>query len=969
MNSLLLKDLNSEQKKAVTHSDGPTLIIAGAGTGKTAVISRRIAYLIEQGLAGPEEILALTFTEKASEEMDFRVYELLPKVFSSVSVFTFHGFADSVLRDIAYDVGLSPNYKILSKSQQILFLRSQIFNLNLKYFRPVSNPLKFLKDLCDFFSNLKEENVSSEDLRNFARNHDDEKTTQKYLELADAFEKYEEIKRLANVVDFADLIYLTKKAFTEYPKILQNYQNRYKYILVDEFQDTNLSQNELVNLLAYKSKNLAVVGDDDQSIYKFRGASISNILNFKKTYPDAKEFVLTTNYRSTQSILDLAYGVIQNNNPDRLEIANKINKKLISGVKIKGQPPKVIKGLTLSDEVEGVTKAIQDLLKNGIKLSEIAILSRASNHATPFIKSLKNQGIPVQTYDSFNLSSDPVIKDLIYFLKTISDFEDNLSVYHLAVSEYFNINAILVSKLSAYSRHRSKNLLDVFNSISDFTDFEISSNELVKINFFTKKIEEYILLSSTKNVTELLYQFLVDFKVIQKFQSAVKANLPIDISEEKKIANIAKFFTKISDFVDSSLDASVQSYIQIFNLMSESGDDSSTPLVDPDIDAVNVLTVHGSKGLEFRAVFIVNLVSERFPSRSKSSGIPIPPEVLKDSNPSDKNADLQEERRLFYVAVTRAKEYLYLSWSQDYGGARAKKPSQFLLEAFGKQDLEVVPVKLNLSEKINSFGVINEQLPLIPPQKKVTKKHELVHLTQDSINSYLTCPLQYKYNYHLNMPKSATPAMSFGTAIHKAIEFFYNSVKDSGDFTYEDFIAVYTENFSDIGFENSAHKKEFFQNGLQMLRNFYDSQKDIKYTDLFVEEKFSMVLEGAVITGRFDLITVQNKVTSILDFKTSHDIDEKKAKERVKKSIQLRIYALAYKKRFQKDADEMGLYFVESGILENIKPNDNTYLLAEKDITKVKEGILAEVFTPKPDKFSCENCPFNQICPASVSGG
>lgn len=958
----LLKGLNIEQKKAVTTTQGPILIVAGAGTGKTAVITRKIAYLIDQKLALPEEILALTFTEKASEEMDFRVYDLLPDVFSSISIYTFHAFADSVLRDIAYDVGLSPDYRILTQNQQILFLRSRIYDLNLNYFRPVNNPLKFLKDLTSLFSNLKEENINPQQFLDFAHTIEDSDESVKYLELANSFIKYEELKRLGNYVDFSDLLYIVRTVFNNYPSILSRYQRMYKYILVDEFQDTNSAQNDLVNLLSSKHQNLTVVGDDDQSIYRFRGASISNILSFKKKYPQAKEFVLIKNYRSNQKILDLAYNVIQNNNPDRLEYVNRINKKLVATANISTDKPQVLRGTTLTDEVDLVVEKILELNKQGANFSQIAILSRAANHAIPFIRALEAVGVPVQSFGTTSLYQTSEVQDLIFFLKSLANFEDDLSIYHLAVSDYYHLDASLMIRISAYSRNRHIGLFSLLNQLDTVKDFEIDNKNLKKIKKLIDDLNKYSNLSTTKNVAELLYIYIVDHKIFQKYQKSDQ------VEDIRRIENISKFFDKLSEFISSTLDPSVINYITTLLLLEESGDISTTAILDQSIEAVNVLTIHSSKGLEFDAVFIVNLVSDRFPTRSKSQPIIIPEALLNQAQSSSRLADLQEERRLFYVAVTRAKKHLFLTWAEDYGGARSKKPSQFLLESFGKQDLEIVPAKLNAIEKINRFAS-NEQLTLIPNQTKSAKSSlgRLIKLNQDSINSYLTCPLQYKYNYVLNLPKSQTGAMVLGTAVHKSLEAFYRSKKSLKQISLEEMQKVYQDNFSDVGFFNSQNRSEIFNKGNTIISNFYDQHQFTTYDNLIIEDKFTLVHENVVISGRFDLITTQGGKTTIMDFKTSENIDLKKAKERVNSSIQLRIYALAYREKFHRSADEIGLYFVENNIYASRKPDEKLYQAAIKDINSVKAGVESENFTPKPDKFSCTNCPFNKICPASLA--
>jgi len=321
--------LNKEQLKAVRHENGPLLIIAGAGTGKTTVVTEIIKNLILKKNVKPSEILALTFTEKAAREMEERVDKIMPYGYTQMWISTFHSFCDRILRQEAIHIGLNPSYKLMTEAESILLLRTNLFKFNLNYFRPLGNPNKFLNGLLSHFSRLRDEDVSTEEYLKFAKNLNKDKLekeeAEKTLELANAYKNYEELKIKEGALDFSDLITFTLKLFRTRKNILKQYQQQFKHILVDEFQDTNYAQNELAILLTGKEKNITVVGDDDQSIYRFRGSSISNIIQFKKRFPNAEIITLIKNYRSTKEILDKSYKLIQNNNPDRLEIKQKIN--------------------------------------------------------------------------------------------------------------------------------------------------------------------------------------------------------------------------------------------------------------------------------------------------------------------------------------------------------------------------------------------------------------------------------------------------------------------------------------------------------------------------------------------------------------------------------------------------------------------------------------------------------------------
>ena len=333
--------LDRNQLQAVKHDKGSLLIIAGAGTGKTTVITERIKYLVVKRKVEPQKILALTFTEKAAAEMEERVDKAMPYGNTQMWISTFHSFCDRILRNESIHIGLNPSYKLLTEAESILFLRKNIFEFKLNYFRPLGNPNKFLSAMLQHFSRLRDEDINPNEYLKFVKTNKtikkDKEEHEKYIELANAYLIYENLKAKEGVMDFSDLISNVLKLFRERKNILKNYQNQFDYILVDEFQDTNYAQNELAILLSGNKKNITVVGDDDQSIYRFRGSSISNIIQFKKRFPKVKIITLTNNYRSTEEILNKSYKLIQNNNPDRLEFQEKLNKKLFSVRKIKGE--------------------------------------------------------------------------------------------------------------------------------------------------------------------------------------------------------------------------------------------------------------------------------------------------------------------------------------------------------------------------------------------------------------------------------------------------------------------------------------------------------------------------------------------------------------------------------------------------------------------------------------------------------
>src|SRR3989344_5862875 len=462
------KTLNKQQLEAVKYGSGPLLIIAGAGTGKTTVITERIKHLILKKNVAPSEILALTFTEKASREMEERVDMALPYGFTQMWISTFHSFCDRILRAEALSIGLNPSFTLLSEAQSILFLRKNFFLFDLDYFRPLGNPDKFLSGMLSHFSRLKDEDITWEQYLSYARGLKikNKEEIKKTLELARAYKIYEELKIKEGVMDFADLITNTLKLLRTRKTILKNYQDQFRYILVDEFQDTNFAQNELAILLSGERKNITVVGDDDQAIYRWRGAAIANIIQFRKYFPKAKVITLTKNYRSTEEILNSSYKLIQNNNPDRLEVKEKINKKLTSERKVRGDKVEFIFENRVEEETDSVAKKIKELVaKKNLLYKDIAILVRANSHSQPFTRALERANIPYQFLGPGQLFHQDEIKNLIAYLKVLYNFEDSVSLYRVLNMPIFELEGRDIAAILNFARRKNLTLFEALENI------------------------------------------------------------------------------------------------------------------------------------------------------------------------------------------------------------------------------------------------------------------------------------------------------------------------------------------------------------------------------------------------------------------------------------------------------------------------------------------------------------------------
>ncbi|PIZ98091.1 MAG: hypothetical protein COX78_03850, partial [Candidatus Levybacteria bacterium CG_4_10_14_0_2_um_filter_35_8] len=655
---------------------------------KTTVISERVSYLILEKKINPSEILALTFTEKAALEMEERIDKKMPYGYTQMWISTFHSFCDRILRQEAIHVGLNPNYKLLTEAECILLIRTNLFKFDLNYFRPLGNPNKFLSGLIQHFSRLKDEDISPNEYLRWAQGQkatlrlrsgienknqkDDKDEIEKNIELANAYEAYEELKTKEGVMDFSDLISNTLSLFRARKNILKNYQNQFKYILVDEFQDTNYVQNQLAQLLAGEKKNITVVGDDDQSIYRFRGSSISNIIQFKKHYPKAKIITLTQNYRSTKEILDRSYDLIQNNNPDRLEIKEKIDKKLKPAGNIKGKEIEFLFTDRVENEADLVAEKILNLTEKEYDFKDIAILVRANDHSQSFIKAFERKRIPFQFLGPGRLFQREEVKDLIAYLKVLYNFEDSASLYRVLTMPIFNLESVEIASILILAKKKNYSLFEALEKIDESFLKEITKE---KVNIIYEMIKRHLSLIPKETAGQILYYFLQDSGLLNQL---VNANTNKDDIIAK---NIAKLFDKLKSYETEHDSATVFDIVDWIDLSMQVGESPLAANSDwTENDAVNILSIHSSKGLEFPVVFLVNLVSQRFPTRERQELIPIPTEFIKEILPSG-DFHLEEERRLFYVGMTRAKSLLFFTAAQYYGeGKRERKISPFVFE-------------------------------------------------------------------------------------------------------------------------------------------------------------------------------------------------------------------------------------------------------------------------------------------------
>ncbi len=968
------KRLNPEQRQAIHHGEGPLLVVAGAGTGKTMVITHRIAHLINSKKAKPEEILALTFTEKAAAEMSERVDILVPYGFMDVWISTFHAFGDRVLRDHALKLGLVPDFRVLSRPEQIVFLREHLFALPLSYYRPLGDPTRHLEGLLSLFSRAKDEDVTAEEYMTYANSlqeaarsnpRDEElgELARQQAEVAESYQRYQELMASAGYVDFGDQITLMLRLLRGHPLILREYQDRYRYILVDEFQDTNYAQFQLVKLLAARHKNITVVGDDDQSIYKFRGAAISNILNFLEVYPEAKQIVLTRNYRSPQTILDTAYRLIRHNDPDRLEIKSGIDKRLQAQNKGRGELIHLHCD-TLSSEADRVAQAIEELRrKEGLPYRDVAILVRANRDAEPFLRSLNMRSIPWRFTGNQGLYAREEIRLLISFLKSLADFEDSLSLFSLASSEVYQLDMVDLIPCMSLAKRKNLSLHHVFSHLSEFPELEELSEEgRATLSKMMEDIRKFSRAANQRGTGEVLYEFLTATGYLKRLASGT------DPVQEEKVQNIARFFNLLHGVSQVLMQDRVFEFLRHLEMLMEAGDDPAVAEADPDLDAVQVLTVHKAKGLEFPVVFLVGLVSDRFPSRQRKDSIELPQALVKDILPGG-DFHLQEERRLFYVGMTRAQKRLYFTSALDYGGARSKKPSRFLLEALDKPQVDFSLLKTAPLE------VIQKHAPRATPGQQgppVRGDGEILVLSHRQVDDYQTCPLKYKYIHVLRVPILQHHTVIYGNALHQAVQEYLRAKMAGRSLEIGTLFAIFENAWRSEGFLSREHEELRFQAGRKALIEFHEKESHTPSIPTYVERGFSFSLGNNRITGRWDRVDIAEGRARIIDYKSSEVRDQKEADEKAKKSLQLQIYAMAYKEMAGSLPETVELHFLGTPWIGEARLQEKDLEKARRIIEEAASGIRRCNYGAHPGYIDCGFCPYERICPhtgQAASGG
>lgn len=632
-----IEELNSEQKKAVEHINGPMLVLAGAGSGKTKVLTSRIANLINKGIS-PYNILAITFTNKAAKEMKDRVVKLIGKEAYNIQISTFHSLGLKILKENYNLLGYEKNFTIIDSDDVLTIIKKIMKDKNMSKDR--YNP----REIKNKISSAKNEMMSIEAFSKVEFDHN----------IIEVYKEYQKKLKNGNSVDFDDLLILPIKLFKNYPRVLEEYQDKYKYILIDEYQDTNEAQYIFSKLLSSKYRNIFVVGDNDQAIYAFRGANYKNILNFEKDYPEAKTILLEENYRSTKTILNAANSVIKNNRERK-------DKNLWSN-NIEGNKIKYKEVANEKEEASFVGEEIKKLLSTGVNEEEIAVLYRTNAQSRVIEEEMLKKNIKYRVIGSFYFYNRKEIKDLLCYLRLINNHKDDVSLLRIINTPRRGIGDKTIENLTELA---AQNNTSLYEAIEKGKELE-----------FKNLIEELTKSSESLSLTELIDEILE--------KSGIKKELSTSklLEDEIRLENLNEFKGVTKSYEEEYGSATLGDFLDEISLVSDMSEHQDSS------NRVSLMTIHSVKGLEYNYVFIIGMEEGIFPHYN----------AINDGSSSA----IEEERRLCYVAITRAKKELYITSADTrmlFGNISRNAPSRFIKE-IDKEYIEIdKPTKI---EKITN---------------------------------------------------------------------------------------------------------------------------------------------------------------------------------------------------------------------------------------------------------------------------
>jgi DNA helicase-2/ATP-dependent DNA helicase PcrA len=968
-------NLNPAQWRAITHGEGPLLVIAGAGTGKTRVITERIRHLLQSDatLSG-ENILALTFTKKAAGEMKSRVVKVGGERGKDVTMATFHSFCETLLKEV------QPGRTALEQVDHWILLRRNMARLKLEKYRRLAEPGQFLGDFIAFFSRCQDELVSSSDYQTYADDLAAQLQAQRSVldqdiykeraenvalqqEIARAYKASEELLREKNAVALNGLIAETVALLQGDHELRARLQQRYRHILVDEFQDTNIAQLELLHLLSAAPRNIVVVGDNDQAIYRFRGASFGSFKLFLERFAawkagqDSTRFrvTLTENYRSTPNILRVATQVIAQN-----EVSADFPNKVLSPTRPEGERIRIVELNSPEDEARWVTSELERLHGAGNPWRDFAVLYRQHAHRDHLVEELSRRKIPF-VITRLSILEHPLVRDVLAYLRLIATPYNDIACARVLAAPAWNLQAEDLVRFAQRARKkRGTSLYDALQSPQSDLPFDPSPMALSELFEFVSTHRRTL---RRRTAREILSD-LIEWVEIPQLAG---------VRDRRYITQLAQF---LKDWEPKSESRLLPEFLEYLDYFEQAG---GAVCLEDDApgDAVQLMTVHGAKGLEFPHVFLLRVNQGAFPPRPRPPLFEFPLKLMKEELPAG-DFHIQEERRLCYVALTRAERKLTITTLTEKKGKIPTFIEDILMEpAVRRRDVLQIAPKIRPRE--DDAGIregaarVLSLFPVPAPRPRIFSKiaewaetfhppsPEPLKLSASAVDNYRKCPQQYLFGYLWSLKEGPRATLSFGSVMHTTIRRFVEQLRRGVKLPFEEVARIFETEWTSAGFEDDYQEGEYKKDGIEQLRVFHAAVLEAQAKIRDQEKAFELPLENNVIvSGRIDQInSLGRNDVEIVDYKTGKPRNDADAR----RDLQLSIYALAAKEIFELNPVRLTFHYLQNNQIQVTARDPKQLDEAQKIVQEAAADIRAGEFSPKPG-FACRDCAYEPICPA-----
>lgn len=948
LESHYLDFLSEEQAEVALHLNGPLMVIAGPGSGKTETMVRRTSILLDFHNIDPENIALTTFTEKAAASLLTKIKSQVksPEVIEKLTIGTIHGFCLSLLEEYGVKYGLfKRSIRVLDEHRLSLFVYNKYEEIGLKEFMGSRIKKNNLQAVMKFYSDFQEKGVKLNDFKDYIDTTED---VNEALAVAfQTFPKYKELLEENNAVDFSAILTRTMDLL-KLPDALDEIQERFKYLIIDEYQDTNPLQDKILRTIADKHKNIAIIGDDDQSIYRFRGATVSNFLEFPKNYGNCTVKIISHNRRSTPEIVDFSR-LIVGKIPSSASTKKDIFTENESFEKICFHEYE-----TNEDEITGIVERIQEMKDKGLinNWSDVAILGFSISSLYPALKlEFDARGIPLVTKGDKSYLEEPITQALIDGILFLTKNEGG-------IKDFARLKYPLLHTLNP----RTNGFLESYSGEEDVihlkeSDLKISSSDDKKrimglINFRKETLKSNR--SNYSDLVDLVFMLLTSCETIKFLETSSDPTAGITLTQ------LGKFTSLLSDFSNETGSRAFSKFNEFLTyIMSDSID---TPMNDDVEDAVILQTIHQSKGLEYPVVFMPGLVDNRFPgNRKDDTSFPMESKYYNfwSPNPDVENKDI-DFRRLFYVAVTRAEKLVYPSYFKKIN--RSSKVSRYVDELVKEDGIEV-----KTEHPSPSISITN------------TKRNhkDKLKISSSHLQYYLYCPTRYKFNLKHNIEAPHRGYFSFGSSLHSMIEEMTNNVRTNGlkSISKELRDKVFKNNWSMYGFENISAANRQMEHAERYFDNFCSTHVNLMKEIEVSEKKFSLEENNFILTGKIDAIKRKDGNITVIDFKTGKKDKFKIEPESTFVENQANIYLEAIDRLGMKGNSSFELHFLgekqdkpDAYKMEFDVSNSSRSKILDV-LGETADKIIHNDFTPTSEETRlsrCSKCEYRKVCPYKI---